>query len=463
MPDNKVPDLLEGALKFGIKPGLERITTLMRLLGDPQDSFRSVHIAGTNGKGSVASYISSIMAASGKRVGVFTSPYLERFTERIRIIEGREGLAEYMEDDAFGEISAEDLEKYSAKVKKARDTMLEEGLCDEPTEFELITAIGFLYFADRQVDVAVLEVGLGGRLDSTNIIKDPLVTVITAIGLDHTGVLGNTISEITGEKAGIFKEGSPCVAFDPGFMILPEDMKTDVRKTLIEKASEKSINLTFAGSSSAFDSAVFTEDGRMEFTYEGVTYSTCLNGKHQIGNAITAIEASRKCGIEESAIREGISHARWKCRAEILSVKPAVIIDGGHNPQGATSLGNTMNEMLNGCLRGKPVRLLIGVMSDKDVSGILEAYKTCGLNVRSAVTVRPDNPRSEPPEILAQKINYVYNISDDLTVCQNTDEGVKLAYERSVKDGMILLATGSLYLTGQIRATLKGLIECTTI
>ena len=128
MPDNKVPDLLEGALKFGIKPGLERITTLMRLLGDPQDSFRSVHIAGTNGKGSVASYISSIMAASGKRVGVFTSPYLERFTERIRIIEGREGLAEYMEDDAFGEISAEDLEKYSAKVKKARETMLEEGL-----------------------------------------------------------------------------------------------------------------------------------------------------------------------------------------------------------------------------------------------------------------------------------------------------------------------------------------------
>ena len=463
MPDNKVPDLLEGALKFGIKPGLERITTLMNILGNPQDSFRSVHIAGTNGKGSVASYISSIMAASGKRVGVFTSPYLERFTERIRIIEGREGLAKYMEDDSFGEISAGDLEKYSAKVKKARQTMLEEGLCDEPTEFELITAIGLLCFADRQVDVAVLEVGLGGRLDSTNIIKNPLVTVITAIGLDHTGVLGNTISEITGEKAGIFKEGSPCVAFDPGLMILPEDMKKDVRKTLLEKASEKDIDITFAGNGSAYDSAVFTEDGRMEFTFEGVTYSTCLNGKHQVGNAITAIEAARKCGIEETAIKEGISLARWKCRAEILSIKPAVIIDGGHNPQGATSLGNTLNEMLGGCLRGKPVRLLIGVMSDKDVSGILEAYKTCGLNIRSAVTVRADNPRSEPPEILAQKINYVYNISDDLTACQNAEEGVRLAYERSVKDGMILLATGSLYLTGQIRATLKGLIKCTTI
>ena len=150
-------------------------------------------------------------------------------------------------------------------------------------------------------------------------------------------------------------------------------------------------------------------------------------------------------------------------RAEILSIEPTIIIDGGHNPQGAQSLGETMNEMLGGSLRGKPVRLLMGVMADKDVSGILEAYKACGLNIRSAVTVMPDNPRSEPADVLAQKINYVYNISDDLTACKNALEGTKLAYEKTVKDGYVLLATGSLYLTGQIRATLKGLIECTTI
>ena len=463
MPDPKVPELLEGALKFGIKPGLERITTLMELLGNPQDSFKSVHIAGTNGKGSVATFISSIMAAADKTVGVFTSPYLERFSERIRIIDGRAGLDKYVADDSYGEIASGDLERYSAQVKKAREKMISEGLCDEPTEFELITAICFLYFAEKKIDVAVLEVGLGGRLDSTNIIKDPMVTVVTAMGLDHTGVLGNTISEITGEKAGIFKEGSPAVCFDPDLMILPDDMKPDVRATLISKAEEKGIPLTFAGSKEAFDSARFTEDGRMEFTYEGTVYSTALNGKHQIGNAITAIEAAKKCGISEEAIKDGIVLARWKCRAELLSLKPVIIIDGGHNPQGALSLGATMNEMLGGSLRGKPVRLLMGVMSDKDVDGILEAYKTCGINIRSAVTVTPENPRSEPADVLAHKINYVYNISDDLTACQNACEGTKLAYEKTVKDGYVLLATGSLYLTGQIRATLKGLIECTTI
>ncbi|MBR2993444.1 MAG: bifunctional folylpolyglutamate synthase/dihydrofolate synthase [Clostridiales bacterium] len=463
MPESKVPELLEGALKFGIKPGLERISTLMRLLGDPQDTFKSVHIAGTNGKGSVATFISSIMAADDKKVGVFTSPYLERFSERIRLIDGREGLMKYVADDSYGEIDDESLEKYSDQVKQARDKMVSEGLADEPTEFELITAICFLYFAEKGVDVAVLETGLGGRLDSTNVIKDPLVTVITAIGLDHCGVLGSTISEIAGEKAGIFKEGSPAVCFDPDLMILPEEMKKDVKDTFLSFASDKNIDITFAGSKEAYDSAVFTKDGKMEFTYNGKVYSTDLNGKHQIGNAITAIEACTKCGVSEDAITEGISLARWKCRAEILSIKPTVIIDGGHNPQGATSLGETMNEMLGGILKGKPVRILMGVMADKDVSGILEAYKTCGINIQSAVTVTPDNPRSEPAEILARKIKLVYNITEDLEACQNAEEGTKLAYEKSAEDGMILLATGSLYLTGQIRATLKGLIECTTI
>ncbi|MBR4557752.1 MAG: hypothetical protein IKO15_09800, partial [Clostridiales bacterium] len=305
--------------------------------------------------------------------------------------------------------------------------------------------------------------GLGGRLDSTNVIKDPMVTVITAMGLDHTGVLGNTISEITAEKAGIFKEGSPAVCFEPDLMILPDEMKPDVRSTLISKAAEKSVNITFAGSKEAFDSAGFTMDGKMEFTYGGTVYETALNGRHQIGNAITAIEAARKCGISEDAIREGISLARWKSRAEILSLKPVVIIDGGHNPQGAISLATTMNDMLDGSLRGKPVRILMGVMKDKDVSGILEAYKTCGLNIVSAVTVTPDNPRSEPADILAHKIKDVYNISEDLEACPDAEQGAKLAYEKSCKDGHVLLVTGSLYLTGQIRGTLKGLIECTTI
>ncbi len=463
MPESKVPEVLTGALQFGIKPGLERISELMRLLDNPQDRFKSVHIAGTNGKGSVATFVSSILAAGDRKVGVFTSPYLERFSERIRIIDGKAGLERYALDDSYGEIDGESLDRYSDMVKKAKDKMVALGLTDEPTEFELITAICFLYFADQNIDVAVLEVGLGGRLDSTNVIKDPMVTVITALGLDHTGVLGNTISEITGEKAGIFKEGSPAVCFDPDLMILPEEMKPDVRSVLISKAEEKGIELTFAGSKEACDSAHFTDDGKMEFTYEGTVYSTSLNGRHQIGNAVTAIEACKKCGALPQEIKEGIALARWKCRAELLSFKPVIIIDGGHNPQGATSLGITMNEMLGGSLRGKPVRLLMGVMADKDVDGILQAYKNCGINIKSAVTVTPNNPRSEPADVLAHKINYVYNISDDLEAVSDPDEGTRIAYQKTLNDGMVLLATGSLYLAGQIRATLKGLIECTTI
>ncbi len=463
MPKSEMPDVLRGALQFGIKPGLERISGLMSLLGDPQDRFRSVHIAGTNGKGSVATFISSIMAASGKKVGVFTSPYLERFTERIRIIDGKQGLIGLSQDDSYGEIDQASLDKYSSMVAEAKERLVAEGISDEPTEFELITAIGFLYFADQNVDVAVLETGLGGRLDSTNIVKEPLVTVITALGLDHCGVLGNTISEIAGEKAGIFKEGSPCVCFEPDLMILPEELKKEVRDALTSKALEKNIDITFAGSREAFDSARFTVDGRMEFIYGGEVYTTALNGKHQVGNAITAIEAARTCQIPEKAIKEGISLASWKCRAEILSIEPTVIIDGGHNPQGAQSLGETINVMLGGTLQGRPIRLLMGVMADKDVEGILSAYKACGLNITGAVTVKPINPRSEPADVLAEKIKLVYNISDDLEVIPDAEEGTRVAYEKSVRDGKVLLATGSLYLTGQIRATLKGLIECTTI
>ena len=196
MPE-AVPEFLTGALKFGIKPGLERITRLCEILGDPQDSFRSIHIAGTNGKGSVTAFLSTMLACDDRKVGIFTSPYLERFSERIRIIDGRQGLASFEKDETYGEIDAADLDRLSSEVEKATQQMTEEGF-EHPTEFELITALCFLYFAEKKVDVAVLEVGLGGRLDSTNVIKDPIVTAVCAIGYDHTDRLGTTISEIAG-------------------------------------------------------------------------------------------------------------------------------------------------------------------------------------------------------------------------------------------------------------------------
>ena len=296
MPENGIPSVLTGALQFGIKPGLERINRLLELLGDPQDQIKAVHVAGTNGKGSVCTFLSTMLACDGRKVGVFTSPYLERFSERIRIIDGREGAAALAEDDSYGEIPSDRLNELAEKVRIAQERMLSEGL-EHPTEFELITAIGFLYFAEEKVDVAVLETGLGGRLDSTNVIDEPLATAICAIGLDHCKVLGSTVSEIASEKAGIFKPGVPAVCLDPDDMILSEEMRSDVRKTLTDMALEKNSPLTFITVKDAVKTAKFGMDGKMSFELDGRRYSTFLNGRHQVSNAALAIALARICSV----------------------------------------------------------------------------------------------------------------------------------------------------------------------
>ncbi|MBO4449304.1 MAG: bifunctional folylpolyglutamate synthase/dihydrofolate synthase [Clostridiales bacterium] len=462
MPDNGIPSVLTGALQFGIKPGLERITKLLDLLGNPQDQVKSVHVAGTNGKGSVCTYLSTILACDGRKVGVFTSPYLERFSERIRIIDGKKGAVMFSGDDSCGEIPSYRLDALSDRVAKAQETMLSEGF-EHPTEFELITAIAFLYYAEEKVDICVLETGLGGRLDSTNIIKDPVATGICALGLDHCGVLGSTISEIASEKAGIFKPGAPAVCIDPDEMILPEEMKASVRETMTRAAEEKGSPLTFVSSHGAGEKASFGMDGKMTFTLDGTTYSTCLNGRHQVSNAALAIALARLCKASEDSISEGISLTRWKCRCEILSLDPLVIIDGGHNPQGAESLAITFNDILDGSLKGKPLRIVAGMMADKDVRGVYEAYRNGGLNIAEAVTVRPANSRSMDPANLSEIINDVYNNKVQTREAGTPEEGVRMAFEFSKADGMPLLVTGSLYLAGQVRGYLKGIIRCTTI
>ena len=429
MPED-IPEFLTGALKFGIKPGLQRITRLCEILGDPQDSFKAIHIAGTNGKGSVSAFVSTMLACDDRRVGIFTSPYLERFSERIRIIDGRQGLESLEANETSGEISEEDLSRLSAEVQKATLQMTGEGY-EHPTEFELITALCFLYFAEKKVDIAVLEVGLGGRLDSTNVIRSPLVTSVCAIGYDHTDRLGTTIEEITGEKAGIFKSGSPAVCLDPSITILGDEDKDKVRSVLTSKAEEAGAKISFAGSEDVLDSCIFTEDGRMSFTYDGRTYNTSLNGKHQAGNAAVAIETARAVGISEETISEGIARTVWKCRAEIICKDPVIILDG---------------------------RLVMGVMADKDLANILAKYRDGGIEPFEAVAVRPDNPRSLPPDELLNNIKLVYNNGVKTKGFDDPCDGVRYALERSREDGIPILITGSLYLLGQIRTYLKGII-----
>ena len=449
MAEDSTPEILKDALKFGINLGLDRIVRLCDLLGNPQDSFKSVHIAGTNGKGSVTAFISSILARSGLKVGVFTSPYIERFSERIRIIDGAKGLAGYIADDSLGEISEIDLTRISLEVAECVKQMESEGL-ESPTEFELITAICFKYFAEQKIDVAVLEVGFGGRLDSTNVIRDPLCTAITAISLDHCDRLGDTIREITYEKAGIIKPGSPVVLLNPEITLMTDP--GDVLSVVSEVASIKKSPVILAGDSEMTGSCNILRTGRMEFPYKGETYETGLLGRHQSGNAAVAIEIGKVLGIEDKIIKEGISLAVWKCRAETICRDPFVILDGGHNPQGARSLADLIYEVF----KDSPIRLVMGVMADKDVEGIIEAYKAAGMNISEAFLVKPDNPRAMEPAQLSKIINNVYNYKVNVHEVTEPLEGAHKAFALSAGDGMPLLITGSLYLLGTIRTDLRG-------
>ena len=458
-PDT-TPAFLKDALKFGIHLGLERMQALDQALGNLEMDLKVVHIAGTNGKGSVSSYLTHILAASGLKVGVYTSPFLERFSERMRILDGREGLRHYLEDDSYGEIPADVLERLSDKVKEAAKAVTSSGL-EDPTEFELVTAICYLWFAEEKVDIAVLETGLGGRLDSTNVFDKPELTLITSIGMDHSDRLGNSIAEITSEKAGIIKPEVPLVIADPDSMILDVEGQKDVRRVIEETAKAKNSPVIYVRADKG--EPVYTPAGTMEFYFENKKYETRLMGGHQAGNCSLAVKAAQMLArkyssITEETISEGVKETRWKCRAEVLTKEPLVLLDGGHNVQGATSLGRVWGSMFGGAYKDSPVRLVIGVMKDKDVEGIIKAYRECGINIKEAYTVKVDNPRTMLPGELSHIIKVVYNHKVDVIEEDDPLKAVASAYESSKKDNIPLLVTGSLYLLGQIRGYLKGLI-----
>lgn len=451
--DESTPEFIKESLKFGINLGLERMNELDRLLGNPEKELKVVHVAGTNGKGSVVSFISTALAASGLKVGIYTSPFLERFSERMRIIDGKEGLNRLLSDDTEGEIDKASLEYYSGLVKEATDIMTENGF-EHPTEFELVTAICYLWFRDSRVDVAVLETGLGGRLDSTNVIETPLAAVITSIGLDHQDRLGDTVSKIASEKAGIFKKGVPVFSSDPDCMLLPADMKQDVRDTLRKEAADKEVSsLTFVKADPA--KASFTEEGKMLFEVDGEEYETALQGRHQILNAALAIRVLKDVfSLPEDVIRDGISKTRWKGRAELINSDPAVVIDGGHNVQCAESLITTLKDMCGGRFKDLKFRVVMGVMADKNVEGMIRTYKELGLDPVDVYTVRVDNPRSMAPDALSKIIRIVYNNSIMPVSFENAEDGVSEACQKTGEDGIPLLVTGSLYLIGEVRGKL---------
>ncbi|MBM7616322.1 bifunctional folylpolyglutamate synthase/dihydrofolate synthase [Alkaliphilus hydrothermalis] len=422
-------DFIHGTYKFGSKLGLENINYLLQLLGNPHEKVKVIHVAGTNGKGSTSSMIHSILKEEGYKVGLYTSPYLETFTERIQI----NGV----------NIPEERLAEITNLVKEKIQQMVAEGK-NHPTEFEVVTAIGFYYFATEAVDYLVLEVGLGGRLDATNVVGNPLVSAITPIGFDHMQFLGNTLDKIAAEKGGIIKENSQVILYPQG-----EEVVKVIREICDEKNSPMSM----------------VDFGDIEIhstSIEGQKYSTKIFGKefknveihmagiHQIYNSTTALAVvetlRRKYGVKisDESIYRGLKAARWPGRLEVLRKNPLTIIDGAHNTHGAEALKKSMETLL----QDYPITLLIGMLADKDVEGYLELIIP---HVEKVVVTEPDNPRAMKAEELAEKM-IQYN--KDIHIESSIPEAVKKAMEITEDAGAVVCA-GSLYMIGEVRKNVR--------
>ena len=415
--------------KFGSILGLERMTSLMHELGDPQDELKCIHVAGTNGKGSVCKYIYEVLEAQGYRTGLYTSPFLEVFNERIEL------------DHEF--ISDEDLQTYTDRVLEKVKVLTDRGE-DSPTEFEVITAVAFLYFKEKNADYVVLEVGLGGIGDSTNLIKEPLVSVITSISFDHTDRLGNTLAEIAGNKAGIIKPGCPVVTSardDEALEVIREKARecgSEIYETRDIKA--EIVNESLSGTS--FDITLGAQ-------YYGLKIS--MIGEHQIENSACALKAievlqdEREIEIGIDAIYDGLKKARQIGRFEVMSYDPLVIIDGAHNPDGA----RTLREGYEKLLYGKNLLMVTGMLRDKDTEHIIGEFRKIAGNF---IATEPDNPRKlsadELKELLIKQGGRAEAYEDNKAALER-------AYELAVDyDGII--CAGSLYLIGKLRTLIRN-------
>lgn len=410
-------DYINATAWYAGEPGLHRIDTLLEKLGSPQNGLKFVHIAGTNGKGSCAAMLSSIMKACGYRTGLYTSPYLFRFNERMQI-NGKQ-----IEDDALAGVAS--------RVKAAADTIEER-----PTAFELMTACGMLWFKEENCDIVILETGLGGRFDATNIISAPELSVIMNIGLDHTAVLGSTVEEIAEEKAGIIKPGCPCVLYEQS-----ESVTEIIRRRCKEGASELGIP-SFSEISVEFDSL----EGQV-FTYKGVPYALPLLGGHQRKNAATVIEAvnilrNRGWKLEQSEVEHGLYSVNWPGRFELVSEEPFFIVDGGHNPQCAKAVAENLVSYFPDC----PRVLLMGVLKDKDYISQLEILAPVA---DEFICVTPPSPRALPAGELAKVLE---KYGKKVSVCESVPDAVDLARETASELNGMVCAVGSLYNVGEIRA-----------
>ena len=410
----------------GSIPGLGRTQELLEKMGNPEKKLKFVHIAGTNGKGSTAAMTASILNKAGYRTGLYTSPYIYRFHERIQV----DGV----------EISDEDLTEITEYVKPLADSMAQS-----PTEFELVCCIAFEYFYRKKCEIVVLEVGMGGAWDATNVIEVPEVAVITNIGLDHTEYLGDTVEKIAETKSGIFKPHGHAVVY----------RSTPSVEAVYERVcAERDVSLRKAD----FDGLVLkahTLEGQVFDCGSRKNLVLPLLGDHQLHNASVVLSIADTLigegwNISEQNIYDGIRDVRWPGRFDIVCRKPLFIIDGGHNPQCIEALVKNIRDYL----AGKKVVALTGVLADKDYA---DMYKPVMPLVDRFVCITPPNPRKLEAGQLAR---YLRQAGAQAQASESILDGVKKAMELAGKDGVVL-CFGSLYSIGGIRDALKdlGVIE----
>lgn len=422
-------EYIESAGKFRKKAGLERMQKLCGILKNPEKNIKAIHIAGTNGKGSTAAYISSILMEAGYKTGLYTSPHLERFTERIKI--------------NGAEISKDDVARFTEKIKNAQKIL---GSGGDFTEFEIVTAIAFLYFCENKVDFVVLETGLGGRLDATNVV-DPIVSVIMTISYDHMAVLGDTLAKIAFEKAGIIKRGRPLVLYPE----VPEAL--DV---ITARASEMRSDVHFV---SDMKYEIIDDDvNGIEFNLKGArqykNIKISLLGKHQVMNAATAVcaaETIEGCGykIGSRAIYDGLKNTVWPGRFEILKREPYyIVLDGGHNIQGISSF----TDALGTYFKNKKIKIVCGMLKDKEYKKMAEILSHAA---DEFITVTPESERALNSEELKDVFKSFGKNSEAFG---SIEDGIDFAL-KDMKDGEVLAFCGSLYMIGKAREIIKNILH----
>lgn len=416
---------IEDAGKYGSVLGLKNMQEMMKRLGNPQDGLKYVHVAGTNGKGSLIAYLYSTLSEAGYKVGRYISPAIYTYRERMEV--------------AGTPVTREKFAEYTTKVAEVIDDMVREGLA-HPTPFEIETAVAFLFFVDEKCDLVLLEVGMGGNLDATNIIETTAASVLVSISKDHEDFLGKTVAEIAEKKAGIIK---------PGAHVITTTQLPEVEQVIVDACGKMQTPLVIAD----YKNAEVLEENvwGQTFRYKEEIYEISLAGIHQIENAVLALNVLKEldvCGYPTTFIqkKEGLKKASWGGRFSVIAKGPLFIVDGAHNPAAAEKLADSIERYF----KGKTIYYIMGVFKDKEYDYVIEkTYKYA----KKILTVQtPDNPRALPAEELAKTIRAYHA---DVQAMKSLEEAVDEAYQLAEKEDVII-AFGSLSYLGELTRIVKG-------